>query len=215
MYSSMSSSILSYRFRLMTASTLNARDIARYFLANVDEEGGDNITNLKLQKLLYYAQGFHVALQSGQPLFPESILAWSHGPVVKSIYSEHKHLLWRPIARPSAYRVDGYPPEVRELLDTVSSTYGQFTASKLEAMTHEEPPWQNTPKNKIISLDLLSSFFSTLVEAGRRNQAVHGEPLWPTNSLRYQRRTEISNRMAAHRAKLRTLANKSPIAVDP
>ena len=198
----------------MTTSTLTAREIASYFLASVDMEGGDNITNLKLQKLLYYAQGFHVALQSGRPLFPESILAWRHGPVVRTIWLEHKHLEWRPIACPSAYRVDDYPPEVRELLDTVYSTYGQFTATKLEAMTHKEPPWQDTPRNKIISHDLLGRFFSMLVEAGRRNEVVPGEPLWPTNSLQYQRRAEISNRMAAHRAKLRAIARNSSTAVD-
>jgi uncharacterized phage-associated protein len=52
-----------------------AEDIAQYLihLANLEED--DPITNLKLQKLLYYVQGFHLALFDS-PLFSENIVAW-------------------------------------------------------------------------------------------------------------------------------------------
>ena len=55
---------------------LIADEIARFFIATVDRDSGDNITHLKLQKLLYYAQGFHLALHRGEALFPDDILAW-------------------------------------------------------------------------------------------------------------------------------------------
>ena len=73
----------------MTDDTFNAQKAANYFLANVDEESGENISNLKLQKLLYYAQGFHIAMQ-GKSLFTDSILAWKHGPVVRPIWLKYK-----------------------------------------------------------------------------------------------------------------------------
>ncbi len=47
---------------------LTAFQIADYFLTLVDDEAGDGLSNLKLQKLVYYAQGFHLAL-TGKPLF--------------------------------------------------------------------------------------------------------------------------------------------------
>ena len=47
-------------------------NVARYFLAQVDEDAGDSLTNLKLQKLVYYAQGFHLALTTN--LFSRSVL---------------------------------------------------------------------------------------------------------------------------------------------
>lgn len=47
------------------------------------------ITNLKLQKLLYYAQGVFSAL-TGEFLFEEDFVAWEHGPVIESIYHEFK-----------------------------------------------------------------------------------------------------------------------------
>ena len=62
-----------------------ATEVARYFLSLTDEDAGELISNLKLQKLLYYAQGFHLAIFGG-PLFPESIEAWQHGPVVPEVY---------------------------------------------------------------------------------------------------------------------------------
>jgi uncharacterized phage-associated protein len=68
---------------------LPAIDVANYFLSKADPEAGDVISNLKLQKLLYYAQGFHLAIY-GERLFIEQIKAWKHGPVVPDIYHHFK-----------------------------------------------------------------------------------------------------------------------------
>ena len=138
---------------------MSAQEVANYFLANVDEESGDNITNLKLQKLLYYAQGFHVGMNAGVPLFPERIIAWKHGPVVRPVWHRYKACGFSAIAAPENYDADMYVPEVLELLDAVYLTYGQFTAKRLEQMTHEESPWQNTPPSSTIQLDLLHEYF--------------------------------------------------------
>ncbi|HUZ03805.1 MAG TPA: type II toxin-antitoxin system antitoxin SocA domain-containing protein, partial [Acidobacteriaceae bacterium] len=58
----------------------SASDIAKYFIASFQKKN-KAISNLKLQKLLYYAQAWHLALY-GSPLFSDSIEAWVHGPVV-------------------------------------------------------------------------------------------------------------------------------------
>ena len=73
-----------------------AHDVAKYFVSLVDEEAGDSISNLKLQKLLYYAQGAHLALRD-EPLFGEPIEAWTHGPVVPSVYRQYKQHGGEPI----------------------------------------------------------------------------------------------------------------------
>eukprot|EP00826_Nyctotherus_ovalis_P042107 TRINITY_DN4299_c0_g1_i16.p2 TRINITY_DN4299_c0_g1~~TRINITY_DN4299_c0_g1_i16.p2 ORF type:complete len:120 (+),score=6.22 TRINITY_DN4299_c0_g1_i16:161-520(+) len=66
-----------------------AKDIANWFLAynqsKIVDNGADEITNLKMQKLLYYAQGTYLALKD-EKLFDEDLVAWTHGPVVKEIY---------------------------------------------------------------------------------------------------------------------------------
>ncbi len=150
--------------------------VADFFLANVDVESGDNITHLKLQKLLYYAQGFHVAMHEGAPLFPESVLAWPHGPVVRQVWQRHKRCGFSPIAAPKNYAPENYAPEVLELLEAVNSIYGGFMPKRLEEMTHEESPWRNTPRNHVIRLELLQEYFGEIVEAGKHGEAIGGAP---------------------------------------
>src|SRR5690606_17024633 len=63
--------------------------VANYFLSQSNADAGDLISNLKLQKLVYYAQGFSLALLD-EPLFEDEIEAWMHGPVVPALYREFK-----------------------------------------------------------------------------------------------------------------------------
>ena len=68
-----------------------ALDIANKIISKTDLEHGDTISNLKLQKMMYYQQGFHLAY-FGTPLFDEDIVAWQYGPVVPSVYKEYNRL---------------------------------------------------------------------------------------------------------------------------
>jgi uncharacterized phage-associated protein len=197
----------------MDATILSAQDVARYFLAIVDEDAGDNMTHLKLQKLLYYAQGFHLAMHEGEPLFEEPIEAWDHGPVVAHVYQAFKHYANDPIERPESFDPQDYAPEVRELLDAVYRVYGQFTAWKLRDLTHEEPPWRDTPRNGEIDRQSLREFFQTLIDAGRSGTPMDGEPLWPADSFRHQRRKEIM-RSAPRRERLQAILERVP-SPDP
>ncbi len=81
--------------------TMTASEAARYFLALQDDE--DSISNLKLQKLLYYAQGFSLAL-TGKPLFNDQIKAWIHGPVVPSVWADYRECGAGPVPRPLGLR---------------------------------------------------------------------------------------------------------------
>lgn len=145
---------------------LTAFQIADYFLTLVDDEAGDGLSNLKLQKLVYYAQGFHLAL-TGKPLFGEPIEAWGHGPVVPCLYRSFKQHGAEPIPPPESGIIPAdYPEDVRELLDEVYSVYGQFSAWKLRNMTHGEPPWREAHEvasSATISLDSMRKYFSTLI----------------------------------------------------
>ncbi|NOT58990.1 MAG: SocA family protein [Acidobacteria bacterium] len=141
---------------------LACQNVANYFLSQVDEEAGDLISNLKLQKLVYYAQGFHLAMYD-QPLFPEAIEAWGHGPVVPTLYQSFKAYGSQPLPCPVDLDFSIYSPETKELLDEVYSVYGQFSAWKLRNMTHEEPPWKNTKLSEVISHDSMRDYFKTLL----------------------------------------------------
>ena len=194
---------------------VHAIDVANYFLATVDLEAGDSLSNLKVQKLLYYAQGLHIAMNGGEMMFPESLLAWKHGPVVKAVYMEFKGYHWHAIDPPANFDIGRYPPEVREILNAVSKVYGQFSATRLEEMTHQEPPWVETEPNTVIKVELLRKFFSKVVDAGKSDRSIDDEPVWPTKSFRFQRRRAISRKIARHRDRLRAVARRIGTGANP
>jgi uncharacterized phage-associated protein len=140
----------------------SALDVAKYFLAKTaDEETGDAISNLKLQKLLYYAQGVHLALRD-KPLFDERIEAWTNGPVIPEVYTAYKQHGSSAIP-PEQIDASAYSSEVQEVLDEVYEVFGQYSGWKLKNMTSDEPPWKNTTRSEIIKLDDLKEYFLTIV----------------------------------------------------
>ncbi len=133
-----------------------------FFLKKNTPEFGDNISNLKLQKLVYYAQGFHLAL-FGKELFSEDIIAWEHGPVVEKLYYKYNQYGSAPIPEPDSANIALFTDEQLSLLNEVHDVYGQFSAWKLRNMTHSERPWIETPKNNVIDKNLMKEFFKTLL----------------------------------------------------
>lgn len=139
---------------------MNCHLVADFFLGRADADAGDLMSNLKLQKLAYYAQGLFLALY-GQPLFYEVIEAWAHGPVVPELYHRFKHYGSNAITECPTIDPNDYTNEQLELLEDVYQVYGQFSAFKLRNMTHEEDPWKNTPQNGTISHEVLTQFFKS------------------------------------------------------
>ena len=141
---------------------LTALDVARYFVSQCDHDAGDNVSNLKLQKLLYYAQGVSLALHE-QPLFSEHIEAWQHGPVVPSVYHALKVFGSGAVVLCEGVDFEKFDDETRSVLNEVFEVYGQFSAWKLRNMTHDEPPWAETPQGGVISQGKLKEYFKTRV----------------------------------------------------
>ena len=144
---------------------VDVQDVSNYLLSLSAPEAGDGISNLKLQKLLYYCQGLNLALYD-TPLFDAVIEAWEHGPVVPVIYHKYKKHGWNHIPIPNNVSLKKIcsNDEVKEVVDEAYNFYGQFSAWKLRNMTHREPPWCDTPKGDVITLGKLKEYFSTLVE---------------------------------------------------
>ncbi|MCA2017202.1 DUF4065 domain-containing protein [Vibrio tritonius] len=139
-------------------------DVAKYFIRLADE-AEEGISNLKLQKLVYYAQGFYLAINE-EPLFHEDIQAWAHGPVVPELYHEYKSFGKEAIAPDVKFN-----PHTRltkaemEHIEEIFDVFGQFSAWKLRNMTHEESPWiENEKSGGTISKQELKSYFDTRVE---------------------------------------------------
>lgn len=145
--------------------TYNVFDITNHLLhiAENQVEGMDMLTNLKLQKLLYYEQGYHLAMY-GEPLFDEKIEAWFYGPVVPVVYNKYKK--YEASGIPSEdYELKFASQDEEDLFNEVFDVYNAFSASKLVSMTHEEMPWKTTPagNGNEISREKITTFFKTLL----------------------------------------------------
>ena len=137
----------------------NVLDIANKLLKKATCSGDDELmSNMKLQKLLYYQQGFHLAY-FGKPLFDEDMEAWMYGPVVPVVYEHYK-----------VNGSKGIEPKEDEILlsnkeealfNEVYRIYGIYSATGLMNMTHSEMPWNSTPTGtgNIITKDKLAHFF--------------------------------------------------------
>ena len=141
---------------------LSAFDVAEYFLIIAKGQDKELITNLKLQKLLYYAQGFHLAM-FGKPLFKEAIERWTYGPVVPEVYHNYKTCGSGPVECPGKVDLSKFEEETREVLKEVYEARGQYTAWALTQFTHDEPPTRDTPERGEISHSQLKEYFDTQI----------------------------------------------------
>jgi len=139
-----------------------ALEVAKWFLAYnrimESQDGAELLSNLKLQKLLYYAQGTFLAI-TGDVLFQDEILAWQHGPVVRSVYDEYKANGSNGILFDEDFDFDSFTPEENRILKEVYNVFGQYSAWKLRNMTHSEAPWKQTELNHEISIEAIRDYF--------------------------------------------------------
>jgi uncharacterized phage-associated protein len=142
----------------------HALDVAKHIIDTFASEGKP-ITNLKLQKLLYYGQARNLGLRN-EPLFRDQIEAWVHGPVVPSVFAEYRGFRWRPITGVSLDRAP-LTKKSTEHIDELISVYGDFDGPTLERMTHGEDPWKlarlglspDASSNNVISLESMKQSY--------------------------------------------------------
>jgi len=144
-----------------------AKNFAGYLLilaCNNDEP--DPLTHLRLQKLLYYIQGWSLGLR-GVPAFSEKIEAWAHGPVLPELYQQFKNFGNRLIPEDVACEFE-LKDDDRKFAAEIWETYKDCSASKLRSMTHAEPPWKKVregygPEEKCeaeITVQSMKEYFS-------------------------------------------------------
>lgn len=160
---------------------VQALDVARYliYLATINDGEADTLCHMRLQKLLYYSQGWHLGT-TGSPLFPDRIEAWPHGPVVKSLYPVFKEFC---LAIPPTEGADpvGLSVKDKEFVRSVWDRYKQYSGLGLRNLTHRESPWveaaarrsPNDPHDspEITPLAMREFFFSRFVELLQRQDA--------------------------------------------
>lgn len=144
-----------------------ANTIAKYFInkasENVISEDGqkEGITNLKLQKMLYFAQAFFL-VKTKKVIFSDKIEAWEFGPVIPSIYHEYKNYKNKPITGAYDLKIDA---DDENLLNSVWEIFGQYSASHLVDMSHAHQPWKDAfgSKDKTITPKSIEKYYIGLL----------------------------------------------------
>jgi uncharacterized phage-associated protein len=104
----------------------------------------DPLTDLRLQKLLYYAQAWSLVIRESE-LFPEDIQAWRWGPVVPDVYRALPDgLCASPITLDMVSHVPDLPAEDARFVQSVWEAYNQHSATQLSRMTHAERPYMRS-----------------------------------------------------------------------
>jgi uncharacterized phage-associated protein len=144
---------------------VSVHDVAAYVLRQ-----SGSMTAMKLQKLAYYSQAWHLVWE-GRPLFPERLEAWMNGPVVPELYRRHRgqFVLDSWDGDPDALSSDE-----AETVDTVLAYYGDWSPAKLSTQTHHEDPWVNARKgldsfergNREITPESMQEFYDALYNEG-------------------------------------------------
>lgn len=157
------------------ADLASPTQVSNFLLVNSGETG-EVLTNLKLQKLLYYSQAWFLALNE-RPIFDEEFQAWVHGPVLPSQYFRFSEFRWKPITEEVSS--PDLTDEVSSHLCEVLEIFGVETAVSLEHMTHDEMPWKRArgdlqphePSKAVIRKEWMKEFYSQLANGGNQEAA--------------------------------------------
>lgn len=121
----------------------DALDVARYLVRlAASESEPDFLSHMRLQKLLYYTQGWSLALRD-RPMFSERIEAWAHGPVVRDLYPLFADFGDTPIPPERMALPESLSPDDRAFVESVWEAYKGYSTTSLREMTHKERPWRD------------------------------------------------------------------------
>lgn len=110
-------------------------DVAKYIAEYTGE-----VSAMKLQKLMYYAQAWNLVWDE-EPLFANDFQAWANGPVLPTLYARHRGMFKIDASLFSDSDRDNLTATERGNVDKVLAFYGDKTAQWLSNLTHQETPW--------------------------------------------------------------------------
>ena len=144
----------------------NALSVANYIVDYCNKHG-KGISNLKLQKILYFVQAeFLVSTPGNVPCFSNKIEAWDFGPVVPDVYHQYKIYGSSIIPSVSNDPMKNYyekiSPSDRKMIDGIVRQAVEYSASQLVEITHNQAPWKNAYRhgfNNEISNEAILNYF--------------------------------------------------------
>ena len=155
-------------------------DVARYII-NYSNEKNYSISNLKLQKLLYFVQAYYLAFTSShEPCFSDEIEAWDFGPVVPSAYHEFKSFGGGEIPPVTSYYTletqnnfwsirevpfddNCISSDDKKIINDIVDKFSAYSAADLVQLTHNQTPWKKAYRprqNAVITKESIRGYFN-------------------------------------------------------
>jgi uncharacterized phage-associated protein len=153
---------------LIMAHVFDVADFLLHLSAMEDEP--EYLTEIRLQKLLYYAQAWFLVFNEA-PLFDTRIEAWAHGPTIAEIHKKYSHI--GPAGIPPEKEFGERLTEAeKEFLFEIWDTYKKYSAWSLRDMATKEAPWIQArgkcgPADRCdneVTHESLKSYFDKLLE---------------------------------------------------
>lgn len=144
----------------------SSKIIAKAFLELAFQES-IAVTPMKLQKLVYFAHGWNLALNN-EPLISDVVEAWQYGPVIRPVYFEYRKYRNENLTSlgKDTQVLPTLDSKAKEIVEETWETYKNYSALTLSVITHEEGSpwdqvvdscgWEDKPK---ISNELIKEFF--------------------------------------------------------
>lgn len=151
------------------------KSVSDYLLALANETGS-YVSNLKLQKLMYYFQAWYCAAYD-DTLFDEDFQAWVHGPVIPALYHKYKPFGYKPIVDENLggdvvkdFRGQ-FSKDEGKFMSQVEKLYMSKSGYDLEKLSHREAPWiiarngmpKDEPSEAVISIESMKEFYSQFI----------------------------------------------------
>jgi uncharacterized phage-associated protein len=135
---------------------VNVFDVARHVLTTI----GGEVSTVKLQKLCYYAQGWHLA-KHGVPLFQEDFEKWAGGPVCRELFNGHRgHFSINEGNIPGEWCLnEKFTSNELGTIEFVLQRYGPLEGDDLSNIIQSENPWKNAPENAVIPKETMRDFY--------------------------------------------------------
>ncbi|EDS77108.1 conserved hypothetical protein [Clostridium botulinum C str. Eklund] len=118
-----------------------AIDVAKWFIKNGYEPCDTRNGNMKLNKLLYFAQLISL-VKRDRVLFNDNLSAFKHGVVVENVRQEY-HNNYNNFIQTARKSSITLADEEEEVLNITSNIFGQVDARELSQLTHEHSCWKD------------------------------------------------------------------------
>lgn len=162
---------------------MTSSDLA-HIVTHFVNKGGDDVSQKKLQKLLYYIESWHLVYFGGKSIIDEDFEAWVHGPVLPLLYRELKGFGFNNLKVindefdtvdqeiDNIVKKNGVTEDQIDLINSVLNKYASLSSMQLELLTHSEEPWlearaglapHESCKN-VISKITMKNYYSSLLK---------------------------------------------------